>query len=474
METAIRLDKYEGLPRIEAQPGPQIDFLATGADIAIFGGAAGGGKTFALLMEMTRHIDTRGFGSVIFRRNVAQVRNEGGLWDESHEIFPFLGATPREISLQWVFPPYGCRVKFAHMQYEKDKYQYDGSQIPLIAFDQLEHFTAGQFFYMLSRNRSMCGIKPYVRATCNPDPDSFLREFLRWWIDDESGYPIKERSGRIRWFVQLENETLWADTPEELTGDDRIRDLGVEEKPIPKSVTFIPSSVTDNKILLRRNPEYLANLMALPLVERERLRWGNWNIRESAGNFFRREWFEILDSCPRLVKVIRYWDRAASSDPTSTSATAGLKMGMDAGGAVWIPDLMHFHGRPAEVKNTIRTLAEQDGKTVTVGIEQDPGQAGVMEAQDHVKNLAGFKVVVNRVHESKGVRAKPLSAQAEAGNVKLVRGPWNEGFLQEAENFDGVRKPNDRIDAASGAYQMLTDEKPRVGPWGTEYANRSA
>jgi len=82
------------------------------------------------------------------------------------------------------------------MQYEDDCYSWDGSEIALLQFDQLEHFTYKQWVYMFSRNRSTCAVRPYVRATCNPDPDHFLREWLRWWIDDATGFAIQDRPGR--------------------------------------------------------------------------------------------------------------------------------------------------------------------------------------------------------------------------------------------------------------------------------------
>src|SRR5690606_2742766 len=164
---------------IAPQPGPQTAFLSTSADIAIYGGAAGGGKSWALLLEPLRHIHNPKFGGVIFRRESKQVTNEGGLWDESEKIYPLVGAKPRVGDLQWVFPS-GCCLTFAHLQHETDKLSWQGSQIAFIGFDELTHFTRTQFFYMLSRNRSLCGVAPYIRATTNPDADSWVAEFIAW------------------------------------------------------------------------------------------------------------------------------------------------------------------------------------------------------------------------------------------------------------------------------------------------------
>src|SRR3990172_9373706 len=166
-------------------------------------------------MEPVRHHLNRGFDAVIFRRTYPQIMQPKGLWDQSWEIYPKLGAKARESSVEWRFPK-GATVRFRHMNMESDRYQWDGAQIAFIGFDELEHFTHKQFFYLLSRNRSMCGIKPYVRGTTNPDPDHWCRSFMSWWIDDDSGLAIRERSGIVRWFVMEGDEPDWADTREEL------------------------------------------------------------------------------------------------------------------------------------------------------------------------------------------------------------------------------------------------------------------
>ena len=142
---------------------------------------AGGGKTWALVFEPLRHIENKDFGFVTFRRTSTQIRNEGGLWDESRKMYSLFGANPVETMLEWRFPS-GCKGKFTHLEHEKNVYDHQGAQIPLIMFDELTHFTKFQFFYMLSRNRSTCGVRPYVRATCNPDATSWVRQFIDWYI----------------------------------------------------------------------------------------------------------------------------------------------------------------------------------------------------------------------------------------------------------------------------------------------------
>jgi hypothetical protein len=256
---------------VRPQPGPQEHFLRSAADIAIYGGATGGGKTWALLLEAVRHQAVPDFTAVLFRRSYPQVTAPGGMWDEAAKLYPLLGATPNRSTLAWQFPS-GARVKFGHLQHEDSVYDWQGSQIALIGFDELTHFSQTQFFYLLSRNRSTCGVRPYVRAACNPDAGSWVAEFIAWWIDPTTGFPIPERSGQVRWFVRVGGVFVWGDRPEELR-----RQYPDSQ---PKSVTFVPARVHDNRILLAKDPGYLANLHALPPVEQARLLGGNWKVRD--------------------------------------------------------------------------------------------------------------------------------------------------------------------------------------------------
>ena len=293
---------------LKPQEGPQEKFLATEADIAIYGGAAGGGKTYALLLEPLRHMNVKGYSATIFRKNATQITIDGGLLDESMSIYGCLRnavyrASPKP---HWSFGD-RAKVSFMHIDGDRDLPKWQGSQICFCGFDELTHFNENQFFYMLSRNRSVCGVKPYVRATCNPDVDSWVSKFISWWIDQDTGYPIPERSGVLRYFCRVDGEVKWGDSAKALS-----EEFGVK-KSLCKSVTFIASSVYDNKILPENDPSYLANLHGLSLVERERLLNGNWKIRPAAGLYFKAEHTRILKKIPEeLVAVVRAWDLATT------------------------------------------------------------------------------------------------------------------------------------------------------------------
>lgn len=268
---------------IKPQPGYQMKALSSPADIVIGGAAAGVGKTYTLLLDPLRDIQVRGFGGVIFRRTSTQIRNEGGLWDTSMSIYPHVGAAPRESYLEWVFPK-GPKIKFSHLEHEKNILDWQGSQIPFIGFDELTHFSKKMFFYLLSRNRSVCGVKPYVRATCNPDPESWVAELISWWIDPETGYPIPERDGVVRYMIVDGENYIWGDTEEEVIEkawymlEEPVTKSGLNPKDFIKSVTFVSGSIYDNRELLKVNPAYLANLMAQDEETKASLLKGNWKV----------------------------------------------------------------------------------------------------------------------------------------------------------------------------------------------------
>lgn len=437
--------------RITPQEGPQTEFLESVADIVFYGGGAGGGKTYALLLDPLRHYENGEFGAVIFRRSTTQVRNQGGMWDESQKLYPMVMATPRESILEWTFPS-GMAVKFSHLEYDKTVYDWQGSQIPMIGFDEITHFSEFQFFYMLSRNRSSSGVPGYIRATCNPDADSWVRKFVDWWIGPD-GFAIKERSGIVRWFIRQNDTLVWGDSKEEL-----IEKYGTKQ--IPKSFTFIPALLSDNKILMENDPSYVSNLHALPKVERERLLGGNWNIRPTAGNYFKREYFEVLNTLPAgWIQCVRFWDRAATKPSPANSDpdwTRGLKLYKYPNGVHVVGDLKSLRDSPYNVEQLIKTTASQDKVEVRIVCQQDPGSAGVAEAQNFIRMLNGYDVHTRPFSKDKATRAKPVSAQCEARNVKVLRGDWNEEFFVELENFP-EGKHDDIVDTFSGAYNEMNE-----------------
>lgn len=448
---------------LSPQKGPQEMFLATSADICIYGGAAGGGKTFGLLLEPLRHKDNKNFNSVIFRRDYTQVTSPGGLWDSSRKIYCYVkGCYPLKTpKLHWTFKS-GASVNFAHLKSDEDCLSWQGSQVTMIGFDELTHFTEYQFFYMLSRNRTDSGIAPYVRATCNPDADSWVAGFIQWWIDQETGYPIGERSGRIRWMARLNEEIYWFDTRQEAV--DAAIESGIDQEKaeiIAKSVTFIASTLRDNKILMKNDPGYMANLMALALVERERLLNGNWKIKAAAGLFFKRTQVgEMLSEIPKDVIIwARGWDLAATSEDEDgdPAYTAGVLIGKRKNGRYIVADVINKRLAASEVRKLILITAQADrakyGRVIQ-RLPQDPGQAGKEQAQSYTKMLSGFIVKILPESGSKESRAEPFAAQWQPGNVDVLIAEWNEMYFNQLESFP-ESKFKDMVDGSSSAFNEI-------------------
>lgn len=429
-------------------------FLSTPADFALMGGGAGGGKSWALMLECMRHKDKPGFGAVVFRRTSPQITNPGGLWDESTELFPLVGAMPyNSPPMHWTFPS-GAKVVMTHLQHEKNVIDWQGSQVGLFCWDELAHFTRKQFFYMFSRSRNArSGLRPYVRATCNPVPPGdpvggWLHEFVGWYIDQNTGYAIPERSGVIRWFVNVNSELHWAGSKEELTA--AYPDIE------PKSFTFIHSLLEDNKILMDNDPGYLANLQGLDLVEQEQLLRGNWLIKPAAGLIFNENWFEIVEAVPAGGHIVRFWDLAATEkelakDDPDYTASCLMKVVDD---IYYVLDATAEQMGPARTDKAIYNTATQDGKETPIRFEREGGASGKRDSRTVATMLDGWSVAGIRPQGDKLVRAKGLSAQALAGNVKLLRGAWNKRWLAHMHGQPELAH-DDEMDAASGAYNEL-------------------
>jgi len=238
------------------------------------------------------------------------------------------------------------------------------------------------------------------------------------------------------------------------------------DPPQPVSVTFIPAKVFDNPALLRVNPEYLASMLSLPLplLECERLLGGNWKIRPAAGLYFKREWCAVVDEVPADLDVIRYWDLAATekTELNDPDWTVGIKLGRDKNGGYWLLDMVRGRANPGDVDRLLLNTATQDGKRVRIGFGKDPGQAGKSQALHLVRAFSGFTVAPTLESGDKLTRFGPFSSQCRAGNVKILRGRWNEDLCRVLEGFPDLAH-DDEVDACSGALDMLN---PEMKGWG--------
>lgn len=452
--------------KIAPQLGPQTVFSATPADIAFYGGSAGSGKTWALAYEAARYATVPGYSAVIFRRTSPELQGGGSIWEEARGLYPHLGGVPREHRLDWTFPS-GATVEFRHAQYTHDVHRYQSKQWSGLFFDELTHFDHYQFWYLLSRVRGRARIPRRVRASTNPDPDSWVREFIDWWIGKD-GLAIDERSGVLRWFVRLDERIVWGATPDEVVQQDPLRIRRRSERPAgahdtrpaPMSFTFVRARVTDNVALLESDPGYVARLNLLPGAQAKRLRDGDWNARDGAGDYFDRSWCRIVDHVDErnVVRRVRFWDKAATS-PSSNSPdpdwTRGVRVALLDDGRYVVEDLASLRAGPAEVDRLMRRTAETDGIACEVGAWQDPGQAGVVD-REHMRDvLLGFSFSTIKAVHDKTTYANVWSPLAKSGRVWFLQREYLPELFAELEGFPR-RKHDDIMDALSGAFSMLT------------------
>lgn len=184
------------------------------------------------------------------------------------------------------------------------------------------------------------------------------------------------------------------------------------------------------------------------------------------GGMFQKKWFEIVEAAPEGGFMARGWDFAGTKvtgkAKSLQAATVGVlvklvgarvREGKLVSGTVYIMDEAHGYTTGAETRKMMRACASQDGVECIQDIPQDPGQAGKDQVTNMVANLHGFVTKFSVESGDKAVRAEPLSAQCEVGNVKLVKGIWNSEWLEEVTFFPNGRK--DRVDATVRAYNRV-------------------
>lgn len=435
-------------------------FLESDADVVIFGGSAGSSKSYSGIMGFIPHIKYKNFRGLITRRTTPQLKGSGGILDTAMQMFQKIDPKVRYKAQEnkFVFKS-GAEISLRHFEHMKNKSDYQGLQTNHILVDEGAQFEEDMVTYLMSRlrNPSCPEVKPRIRITTNPDKNSFLRRWLSWWIDAD-GFPIEERCGVKRWFVNLNGVLHFADTEEELVEQFSTPTF----RAIPMSMCFINATIYDNPVLMETQPGYLAFLQGLPRVEKARLLEGNWDVTEESAGYWKREWCDIVDMPPlSVVRRCRAWDIAGTL-PSDLNPrpdwTAGVLMSKDKYGNYYIEDLVHFQARHGEVFQRMVETAKMDGDEVLISVPQDPSAAGKQYAMTMVRDLAehGFYAKCKATNKSKITRFAPFCAASETKSIKVVRGDWNEKFFQELEQFDGSRRNHDdMVDACSDAFIML-------------------
>lgn len=390
-------------------------FLRTLSLEALFGGAAGGGKSSALLMAAMQYVDVPGYSAILFRRTYADLALPGALMDR----FKSWIATQDDIhwnANQYVATfPSGARISFGYLNNTNDYLRYKGSEFQFIGMDEVTEIRENDYRYLFSRLRrpasgELSKVPLRMRSASNPAPN---------WV-------------RQRFIVE-----------------------GPETSRI-----FVPSMLTDNPGI--DADSYRMALQALDPIERRRLEMGDW-WATSLGTLFDRTDFPIIDhhEVPQVTssaRAIRFWDMAATEPSHSNPNpdwTVGTLMLFDQGIA-YVLDVKRARVKNEKVEQLVAQTAAEDGHTVGIRMEQEPGSSGKALIDQYARYvLPGYDFHGIRSTGDKFTRARPFAAAAANGNVRIVRSPWVTEWLDEMSSFPEACDHDDQVDSAVGAFTYL-------------------
>jgi len=411
MSLSLKLTKY-----IPHRPtAKQAAFLMMDSEEAFYGGAAGGGKSDALLAGALQYVDVPGYDALLLRRTYSDLALPEALMDRAND---WLGATDAHwngSTKSWDFPS-GATLTFGYLQRESDVHRYQSAAFQFCGLDELTQFSESQYRYMFSRLRRLAGSVVPLRMRSASNPGNLGHDWVkRRFIDEGASH------GRI----------------------------------------FVRATLKDNPHL--DQVEYRRSLAKLDPITRAQLLDGDWSAR-TLGGLFRREWFPVVQEVPAETRWIRFWDLAATAPKRGRDPdhTAGVKLGLHRG--FWhIGDVRRIRGTPGDVENLIAQVASIDGRNVSIRMEQEPGASGV-NTIDHYRRrvLLGYDFRAVSPTGSKLERARPVSSAAEAGNIRVVEGgAWVGDFFDELEAFPSGAF-DDQVDALSGAYAALARAGSRI------------
>ncbi len=437
---------------------------------------------------------------VMFRRTNPQIKGAGGIFETGCGIYNQLPAHMRPKiktgDMEVTFPRRddqgkthydGAKIKYQQAEnVEQSKLNMQGLQYTFIGMDEGTQFCMSQIEYAMSRLRSQSSHFSRMVISCNPDPDHALRQMIDWYLA-EDGYPIPERDGVVRYFIQRDGSYIWGDTREDLGARYDIPECEWEGKIL--SFSFVSGTIYDNPPMMKNNPSYLAFLEGLNEVDKAQLLHGNWNARAKGASYFQREWLHEVDKVPFDEVCGRGYDFAAterSQVNKNPDATASVKMYRSKDGYYTITGEYHrdftdrelnVDGRMLERVGTRNKVmikqAEYDGVECHVVAPQDPGAAGKQAFTEMAKMFRDegfiFKKDPCPINKSKLVKFLPFAAAAENGLVRIVRSTFSdktyEYLMKELEAFDGERstttRKDDFCDSLSSVFNYLCQAKVR-------------
>lgn len=308
-EHNINLQSNERVKAICPQAGFQENVCLNDADILVIGGKRGGGKTFVCELAPMRYVDNPLFTIHGFRKEEDDIKR--GLWRTSLSLYSEL-AEQKASQFTWTFPS-GATSIYEHLQNEANiDRRFRGVEMPYILIDELTQISAQTFFTLLASNRNTIGVRNQFVATCNPVGEThWVHKLLSWYIDPNTFLIIPERNGVKRYFYKYGreiNEIIWGNSKEDVyeKGKDRIDPifdkkltlLGRTPYDLINSICFIEGTYAENKLFIKRDPNYLGNLAQSGGATVHRDILGIWKDDEETENLLPSDLWEKVYTMP--------------------------------------------------------------------------------------------------------------------------------------------------------------------------------
>lgn len=470
----------------------QEKYLNSNARILIAGGAAGSSKSYIGLMRHLRWKDDPHYRGYCIRKNSTALMKAGGLFEQAIDLYSKVDPKIKiKLKDQKIIFSSGASVSFSH--YENDKAGqelYQGIEMCGTFYDEATHAEESHIWWLISRLRTTrAKMTPNIWLSCNPDPDSYLRKWVDWWLYPEGhekyGLPDPDKNGKSRWVLRKAGELYWGESAEELIEKYGYAQYSMnhEDQVKPYEVCCVLGTLYDNPILMKLNPEYKANLESLPETEMRRLLLGDWEAREMASTYFQRIWCEEITGYDesQVDKVVRAYDFAGTlkSDANpSPDYTVSVKMAKMKNGEYLVLDVKRIRIRFGEWEQFIVNNALEDNelhKNVTILLPEDPNPAAKAAVVLLIRSLAESGLYAQKIRAStkKLDRFRPFSAMAQNGGIKFLKGcgydlennnlATNDFVYRELEAFDGNRRKgenghDDIPDACSDAFSFLASK----------------
>jgi hypothetical protein len=282
------------------QPGFQEAMLLSDADITIGGGSRGGGKTLSIVLEALYDIHNPHFTAIYFRKETGELERGGGLYDKASKIYNILGAKGTKLKMTF---PSGAVVTYDHLQNEDEKSiekRFKGLEVPAIYIDEIDQMSFSTITKLMQSNRNSVGIRNRMMGTTNPNPNSWVRVFLDWYIG-EDGLIMPSRDRKTRFFYiygTTVNDIIWGDSRQDVydqakhyidkSWNEAFAEAGLTKLDSIKSFKFIRGDLSENKILLKSQPTYYANVSQGGASAIARNLEGNWNVKEDGDELVTR------------------------------------------------------------------------------------------------------------------------------------------------------------------------------------------